>query len=180
MPSLRSGGIATGLAGAVLCALLSLPGAAFAHAGHQEGVRIFIGKKDVRVRAQLPAHAFLAFDTNKDGDLSVGEFNTQFEKILAFAEARFMALDATGGGVSPVMSDMRIEGIDHMAPDAALLHVVIDRRYKREGQRPTAMALQFPGAGALMPYALHSTANAIAGAATRGTVSLSGGIVHFP
>lgn len=112
-------------AGLVLTAPL-----AYGHGGHDPRLKISVSDTEIRIETSLNVETFLDFDTNKDGGVSVSEYETQYDAIAAWIDARLQLMDDEQKTLRPYFADAPIVDRGHLSQEDAVDNIKILRRYK--------------------------------------------------
>lgn len=116
--------------GVSLLALLSSASTALAHGGHDPRLKIAANETEIRIETSLSVKSFLEFDVDKDGRLSVSEFESQYNVIAAWVDMRLQLHDTSGRVLKPYFSDSPIIDRAHLDKHDAIDNIRILRRYK--------------------------------------------------
>ena len=114
----------------VSSSLLCLAQSAQAHGGHDPRLKVFISENEIRVETSLDVGVFMQFDTNKDGHLTVSEYETQYRDIAAWIDENVQLTGNNAKSVTPYFSDAPIVGRGHLQSSNKVENVKILRRYK--------------------------------------------------
>lgn len=108
---------------------------ALAHGGHDPRLKVFVSENEIRVETSLDVEAFMKFDANKDGRLTVNEYETQYQNIAVWIDENVQLKGDDANPVTPYFSDAPIVGRGHLQSSDKVENVKILRRYKL-GVRP--------------------------------------------
>jgi len=127
------------LGGAVISlALISLE--AFAHGGHDPRLKVAVSETEIRVETSLDVEAFMAFDTNNDGKLTVTEYETHSKDIAVWVDSNLQLLDENEKPLKAYFADAPIVDRDHLKKKSPIENIKILRRYKFD-ENPGALKL---------------------------------------
>ena len=102
---------------------------AFAHAGHDQLLRIDVEKEVVRLSLSLDDASLSKFDSNGDGKISRKEFTTAFDEISAWIDEKIIFVNRDHMRSKAVFSDMPITGYEQLNDGDDIEHVRILRSY---------------------------------------------------
>ena len=136
---MKTGNILRGFGGIVF-GLACLNGKAFAHGGHDPRLKVMVSETEIRVETSLDAKAFMEFDTNGDGRLSVGEYEAQLKTIRTWLDEHLNLESVNSDRLQPYFADAPIVGRGNLEKIDVVENVKIFRRYRLDNN-PTALKL---------------------------------------
>ena len=119
-----------GLINIVSAGLLLTAPLAYGHGGHDPRLKISVSDTEIRIETSLNVETFLDFDMNKDGDVSVDEYETQYDAIATWIDARLHLKDEKQTALKPYFADAPIVDRGHLSQEDAVENIKILRRYK--------------------------------------------------
>ncbi len=115
---------------AVLTAIVSLTPAALAHGGHDPRLKISVSGAEIRLEVGIEAGGLGAFDTDKNGVISIAEYETRYAEISDFIDTK-ISLSLEPDEVLPAyFSDAPIVDRDHIPSGGGVKYIKILRRWK--------------------------------------------------
>ncbi|MGB1090968.1 MAG: hypothetical protein ACPGYX_02500 [Oceanobacter sp.] len=121
---------------------------AWAHAGHDEQLKILIAERQVDIQVSVDADLLLDFDSNRNGILEAGEFRRQSSRIQDWIDHRLRLVQGSGDIIPASFADMPITGFHAMKEDEPIEKLRILRRYNLQssgGSLRLAYELFAPG-----------------------------------
>lgn len=113
---------------------------AFAHGGHDPRLKVAVSETEIRVETSLDVEAFMAFDTNNDGKLTVTEYETHSKEIAAWVDSNLQLIDENEKPLKAYFADAPIVDRDHLKKKSPIENIKILRRYKFD-ENPGALKL---------------------------------------
>jgi hypothetical protein len=129
---------------AVLSALaLSFLGAsvALAHGGHDHTLRVVAGPNQVGLNMRVHPDLFIQFDSDQNGEISIGEYRQQLDQINDFVDQHLRIVDSEGQIATPTMRDLTAAHVHNMDDDEALPDIRIVRMFSNLEASPAHLAL---------------------------------------
>lgn len=111
-------------------------GSAFAHGGHDPRIKLAVNDQEIRFETSLEASLFLGFDSNQDGELSVLEYEMQYEDIAKWIDGRLSLRNRDSRKIPAYFADAPIIGRAYLENEDAISHIKVLRRYKLDAQNP--------------------------------------------
>lgn len=124
----------------VIAMFLAGFGSALAHGSDHLRLYLRVGEERTILSVTVDADLFLQFDSDQNGEVSVGEFLEQHNLMNAYVNENLMLLNAQNEALSPVLSDLVVQAIEGKPEDHPISRVKIIRYYAVDAKTPAYLA----------------------------------------